>query len=262
MYRFLLQGKWVALTLLMVVVAPLSVVAADWQFNRWESRKSLNALVLANSSGAPEPIAALVAEGGAVEPSREWRQVTATGRYLQDQSLLVRRQVVNGRTGFIVVTPLATADGRVVVIERGWIAQGVSGSVVVPPAAPSGTVTVTGRLRPAVAGEGPVRPDDLPPQQVNWVDPLAIATAAALPGYDAIVEQIGATPPDSALLTPRPPPEMSEGSHLSYVGQWALIGLASIIIWVIVVRREAQHLRAKGEAGASTDGAPAASASG
>jgi len=46
---------------------------------------------------------------------------------------------------------------------------------------------------------------------------------------------------------------MSEGSHLSYVGQWALIGLASIIIWVIVVRREAQHLRADYEA-SSTSG--------
>ena len=75
MYRFLLQGKWIALTLLMVVVAPLSVVAADWQFNRWESRKSLNALVVANSLGPPQPIAALVAEGGVVDPAREWRQV-------------------------------------------------------------------------------------------------------------------------------------------------------------------------------------------
>jgi len=261
-YRFLLQGKWIALTLLMVVVAPLSVVAADWQFNRWESRKSLNALVVANSLGSPQPIAALVAEGGVVVPAREWRQVTATGRYLQDQSLLVRRQVVNGRTGFIVVTPLATDDGRVVVIERGWIAQALSGSTVVPPAAPSGTVTVTGRLRPAVQGSGPMRPDDLPPQQVNWVDPLGLAATASLPGYDAVVEQIGSTPSDSALLTSRPAPEMSEGSHLSYVGQWALIGLASIVIWVIVVRREAQHRRAEREAAAASDGLPAARASG
>lgn len=248
MYGFLRTGKWVALTLLMVFVVPLSVLAADWQYNRWEARKAFNAAFAATSTQAPVPITDVITVDQPVTSAEEWRPVTATGTYIGDATVLVRRQVVQGRTGFIVATPLLTTAGDIVVVERGFTPLPAAGSQPTVPPAPSGTVQIIGRLRPVPDGDGPVRPDDLPSGQVNRLDPLAIATAAGAPGFSAVVELTGSLPEESATLTPLPAPEITEGPHLSYVGQWALIGLASIVIWVILVRREAQHQRETADA--------------
>jgi hypothetical protein len=166
-----------------------------------------------------------------------------TGRYADDQTKLVRRQVVNGRTGYIVITPLVTDDGRVAVIERGFIPPAPNGQDTAAPPAPTGEVTVVGRLRRTPEGDAEVHPADLPAAQVNRIDPLAIAKAASLPGYDGIVEALATSPADSTTLTLLPAPELDEGPHLSYVGQWFLIGIASIVIWIIMVRREAAYQR-------------------
>jgi cytochrome oxidase assembly protein ShyY1 len=70
------------------------------------------------------------------------------------------------------------------------------------------------------------------------------------------VELTSSTPPQADGLTLLPLPELSEGPHLSYVGQWILIGLASIVIWVIVVRREAAHGREQATASAGAAPGP------
>jgi len=242
-YGFLRQGKWVALTLLLVVLVPLSAVAADWQYNRWQSRKELNAVVASNSAARPIAIADVLEPGSPVTDSNEWRQVSATGRYVAELTKLVRRQVVNGRTGYIVITPLVTDDGRVAVIERGFIPPASNGQDTQAPAAPAGEVTVVGRLRHRPEGDVEVQPADLPPNQVNRVDPLAIAKQQSRPGYDAVIEALASSPADSTALTLLPAPQLDEGPHLSYVGQWFLIGIASLVIWIIMVRREAAYQR-------------------
>lgn len=240
-YAFLREPKWLALTVLLVVLVPLSALAAHWQFDRWEQRKALNAAVSERGAVPPLPIGDLLQPGEPVPAELEWRLVTATGRYDTDRGVLVRRQPLGGTNGFLVVTPLVTADG-VVPVVRGWIPAGATASSgVVRPTAPTGEVTVTGRLR-VVPDHGP-RPVDLPAGQVNEIDPQDLA--GGQPVYDALVE-LTASEPEQVGLTLIPVPEPSEGPHLSYVGQWILIGAASIIIWLIVVRREAAHRRRTG----------------
>jgi len=245
-YRFLLHGKWIALTVLLVLVVPLSVLAADWQWNRWQSRKTTNALVTANLVIPAAPISDITAAATSTEA--DWRLATVVGRYDDSLTVLVRRQVVNGRTGFIVTTPLIANDGQVVLVQRGFLPVSPSSGSVSAPPAPSGTVTVTGRIRPIPVSDLAVRPPDLPPGQVNRIDVAEFATATGLPTRDLVLAAASSTPPDSPLLTPLPLPTIDEGPHLSYVGQWTLIGIASIVIWIIVVRREASHRREEVEA--------------
>lgn len=243
MYRFLLQGRWIALTLLLVVLVPLSVVAADWQWNRWESRKALNASVTGNGSKAPAALALVAPPGSMIDDTREWRQVTATGTYLNDQTRLLRRQVVQGQSGFIVVTPLATADGHVALIERGFMSLPPSGVQVSAPPGATGEVTVIGRLRAIADNDAVIHPNDVPADQINRIDTATFAAATGLTVFPGIVELTGSIPPMADGLTPLPAPALDEGPHLSYVGQWGLIGLASIVVWIIMVRREGQHQR-------------------
>ena len=232
MYRFLLQGRWVALTLLLVVLVPLSVVAADWQWNRWESRKAVNASVIGNGSQEPAPLTQVAPPGSSIDDTREWRQVTATGTYLDDQTRLLRRQVVQGKSGFIVVTPLATKDGHVALIERGFVPLPPSGSRVSVPPAASGEVTVIGRLRSIPENDAVIHPDDVPADQINRIDTATFAVATGLTVLPGVVELTGSIPAMTDALTPLPAPSLDEGPHLSYVGQWGLIGLASIVVWI------------------------------
>ncbi len=253
MYGFLRQPKWIALTVLLVFVVPISALASHWQFNRWEERKAVNALIAANASGPPAPLSTVAAAGRPVDPQDEWRPITATGTYDAAGQVLWRRQPLDGRNGFIVVTPLVTPTG-VLVVQRGWVVADSAAATapdVAPP--PSGTVTITGRLHPASARDE-AQPADLPTGQVNWIDPRAIAGGRAW--YQATVELTSSAPPQADGLTGLPLPELSEGPHLSYVGQWILIGLASVVIWVIVVRREAAHRRDEARTGAPAGGDP------
>ena len=62
-YSFLREPKWLALTVLLVVLVPLSALAAHWQFNRWEQRKALNAAVAERGAVPPAPIGDLLEPG-------------------------------------------------------------------------------------------------------------------------------------------------------------------------------------------------------
>ena len=69
------------------------------------------------------------------------------------QQVLIRNRSYQGQPGFHVVTPLQLADGRALLVNRGWIPLTEDGSTPTPPAPPSGPVVVTGRAR-AVAAAG------------------------------------------------------------------------------------------------------------
>ena len=59
--------------------------------------------------------------------------------------MLIRNRSYQGQPGFHVVTPLKLADGRALLVNRGWIPLTEDGSTPTPPAPPSGQVVVTGR---------------------------------------------------------------------------------------------------------------------
>ena len=236
----------------MVLLVPISVVAATWQWNRWQERKAVNAAVAAETGLAPVPVATVLSPGQPVPPDQEWRPVTATGRYDVAGQVLLRKQPLQGRNGFWVVTPLRTDDGAVLPVVRGWLpATDRARDAVAVPAPPGGEVSVAGRLRVAPAA-GPPPPSDLPAGQVNTLDVRSIAAGA--PGYDAFIELTASTPPQTGEIVPLPAPQPEEGRHLGYVGQWALIGIASVVVFVVLVRREARYRREQEHA---ASGAPA-----
>jgi len=76
--------------------------------------------------------------------SEEYRHVTATGTFLDASQTLVQA-VTDFGAGFWVLTPLRTADGSVVLVNRGFIPADDRGRV--QPAGPAPSSTVTGLLR-------------------------------------------------------------------------------------------------------------------
>ena len=214
------------LTAALIVVVPLSVVAGRWQWQRHLERDAMNTAVLASEATAPVPWQALL--GGGYRETADWRRVTATGTWVPAGQLLVRKQVVNGSVGYTVSTPFRAADGTLLYVMRGWIPDATS----TIPAPPADTQTITVRVRP-VEGEGPIGAPDLPAGQVNRIDPAVLAKGA--PHVEALFELLDPVPTGLVAL---PWPELSEGPHLGYVIQWALIGATAIFVYIRVMSAE------------------------
>ena len=98
----------------------------------------------------------------------QYARIRATGRYDAGRQLLVRTRPLEGQVGYYVLTPLVTEQGPPCSIVRGWVPDGPTAeSLPDVPAPPSGTVTVTARLRPS---ELPSTTGTPPKGQVTRID--------------------------------------------------------------------------------------------
>ncbi len=204
----------------LVLVVPVSVVAARWQWHRHLERDAMNAAIIQSERTPPVPWQTLELSAAR---SAEWRRVTAHGEWLLDQQQLVRKSVVNGEVGFDVYTPFRDADGSILCVLRGWIPTADS---TVPPPATSENATIVLRVRRAT-GTGPIRPSDLPSGQINRIDPKAQGSAVP-----AVFELISPVPDGLVAL---PWPELTSGPHLSYFVQWILIGCTAVVVYFRVM---------------------------
>lgn len=225
--------RFLALTLTLLIVLPLSLVAARWQWERHQERSARNALVAAAEASAVVPLTDVLSATGGLPAAREWRRVETSGRFRDGSQRLWRKQPLDGRPGFVVVAIFEPEVGKPFVVERGWIAANGAEPSSSPTAFPlSGEVTLTGYVRPLPLCEG-ADPGDLPAGQTNCPRTLLAAGDG-----DFRVQAAAAAEPLTAL----PLPELDPGPHLGYVGQWLLIGLTAIVTYVSLLRRLGDEL--------------------
>ncbi|MFE7134755.1 SURF1 family protein [Streptomyces sp. NPDC057638] len=248
MYRFLLSRQWVFLTLLGLVLIPTMIELGFWQYHRHERRVEQNELIARNLEAKPVPVTELTSPGHKVPRADYWRHVTATGVFDTEGEVVVRRRTnADDRVGVHVLTPLVLGDGRVLMVNRGWIEAAPSQRAypVVPPA-PQGTVTITGRLKADETTKGSGIKDlaGLPPRQVmliNSAQQSALLGRTVLGGY---AELITPAPGDGGTELIPEPDHDSIGAHMAYAVQWWLFVAGVPVGWVILVRREVRDRRA------------------
>jgi cytochrome oxidase assembly protein ShyY1 len=143
-----------------------------------------------------------------------------------------------------VVTPLWTASGRTLFVDRGFI-PATAAATVTPsvPDPPAGQVQVTARALPSEPGGLGA---GLPERQVEHIDVPALAARGGRPAYPAYAELISSTPAQQGL-TPLPPPDLTNpaggayvAQHLAYVVQWFLFSafaLAGPVVLLLLDRR-------------------------
>ncbi|MCQ0022211.1 SURF1 family protein [Streptomyces somaliensis DSM 40738] len=259
MYRFLLSRQWVILTLIALVLIPVMVELGFWQFHRHERRVAQNALIADNLRAAPVPVTELTSPGHAVPRSDRWRRATATGTFDPAHEVVVRRRTnADERVGVHVLTPLVLDDGRILLVNRGWVpaAPDQKSYPDVPPA-PRGRVTVTGRLMPdqTTGGSGIRDLRGLPPHQVMLIDSRQQAERL---GRRVLGGHLELTAPVPAGGSPEPVPDPdhdSIGAHMAYAVQWWLFAAGVPAGWVTLVRRERRDRAAA--AGTAREDGPA-----
>lgn len=256
-YRFLLTRQWVILTLVGLFLMPAMVELGLWQMHRHESENANNARI-AHSLAAPTvPLEKLTSPGATVPAVDNFRTVTATGHFDPAHQVVVRNRTSadDSTIGYYLVTPLVLADGRAVLVNRGWI-PGQEDELLFPPvpATPRGQVTITGRIRPDETTHSTdiVDKTGLPPHQVMLINSRKLAGSVPEPLLGGYLELTGASPrlpSGQPEQVPPPTPGQTDGGynppHLAYAWQWWLFVIMVPVGWVILVRREHRDQVAK-----------------
>ncbi|MFJ7127273.1 SURF1 family protein [Streptomyces sp. NPDC098101] len=258
MYRFLLSRQWVILTLIALVLVPTMIELGFWQFHRHERRVAQNALIEDSVSAKPVPVEELTSPGHTVPRADYWRPVTATGTFDTAHEVVVRRRTSSDdRIGVHVLTPLVLRDGKILMVNRGWVpAAADQHSYPAVPPVPKGEVTITGRLKAdeTTGASGIKDLKGLPDRQVMLINSRQQAELIGREVLGGYVEQTAPDPADGTLEQIPEPDHDSIGAHMAYAVQWWLFAAGVPVGWVILVRREKRDREAGAAAG--TAGTP------
>lgn len=242
------QPRYVTLGAVMAFVALACIAAGSWQVFRFEQKVHENDVLRANAHRPATRVdSVLPMVGTARKPSDaavEFRAVTATGSYVAGAQSMVRNRTVNGNTGFLVLTPLRTRGGTLLVV-RGFLGQPASGAAPTPPAPPTGTVTIIARAHaPETRNDAAAQ---LPQRQVESINPAQQAARLGGRVYDGYAE-LAAGQPGTRGLTALPPPDLSnpaggalEPQHFAYVIQWFLFAILAVAAPFVMARAESRQ---------------------
>jgi surfeit locus 1 family protein len=237
----LLTRRWIVLTAVVLVAVVAMVGLGFWQLARLHSVREDNAKVRARLAQAAEPLQFVLGPG--VSPSSVvYRRVSVTGRYDRVSELLLRNRSLNGQPGSHVLTPLQMADGRGVIVDRGWIPIDLPAEEeeqtrppVLQPVTVVGVLFASERksvLAPSIPATGRVT-------TVPRVDVARIAKQLEYPVVPLYLRLESQTPPrPGELPVPPGPPDLSEGPHLSYAVQWFLFASVALATYAALLRRE------------------------
>ncbi|MEQ8370341.1 MAG: SURF1 family protein [Alphaproteobacteria bacterium] len=232
------MGRFAGFIAFMAIAMVLFVALGLWQVQRLAWKQEVIADRAAVLAAAPLPVERLAA---LQVTAADFHPATASGRYLQSADLLLHGQVLGGQLGVRVLTPLVMADGRAILVERGWLAQGTrtTDSIAVPPP-PDGLVLVDGRyrvLRPATGLARQFRPDNQPDAGIWYhVDTTAMAAATRTTLLPGVLLADGGAP---GVLARRVAVDPSlPNNHLGYALTWFGLALTTLVMTVIsIIRR-------------------------
>ncbi|MBB3603404.1 cytochrome oxidase assembly protein ShyY1 [Mycolicibacterium sp. BK556] len=225
---FLLRPGWIALALVVVAFAYLCfTVLAPWQLGKNTKTNRENSQIENSLKADPVPVTTVLPHQDSSAPDAQWHRVTATGHYLPAAQVLARLRVVGGSPAFNVLVPFTVDGGPTVLVDRGYVLpiQGNKVPDVAP--VPSGTVSITARLRDsetAPADKPPLREDGF--TQVYAIDTKEVTRATGVPLAGSYLQLVENQP---GVLGVAELPHLDPGPFLSYGIQWIAFGIVAPI---------------------------------
>jgi cytochrome oxidase assembly protein ShyY1 len=225
--RLLSSPKWIALTVLAVVLIAAFGVLSWWQWQRAQQDRTQEA-----------PVATSQAFTGTTALGTEHygARVQTSGSYdAQHQSL-----VAQGDGTYWVVTPLRPSTGPAVPVARGIVSDPAAARSLVPPA---GSVAVVGVAQPFEGDPGAAA--SATPGQLERLTAAGLALPyPAVGGWVALDTQ----DPLSTLPPVSPPVSSAAGAGLrlqnaSYAVQWVLFAAFVVFLWWRMLRDDAPGRR-------------------
>ena len=245
-YRFLYRPSWVFLHVTVVAAIVLMINLGLWQYSRYGERIDFNKIVSARIDAQPKQLQSLLTELGTdgIEASDlEWLNVSVSGTYLDDQTLLAVNRSQEGISGVDPLTPFliggssidSDSGDQVVLVNRGFITQATA-----TPKAPAGTVQLIARVRVSESRRFGELSDPTTGKlsEVINIDLPRLSQQIKNLNTEIYLEVLDSQPKDSPAIARIADPVLSTGSHLSYTAQWFIFSVFVAAGWVVVVRRK------------------------
>lgn len=229
----------VLLAIVMPVLAML-LLLGNWQLQRLQWKKGLVATIETRMQQPPAPLDEIVArweQTGDVD----YLPVRFEGTFLheREQHFLATH---DGQSGWHVYTPLALADGRVIILNRGFVPYDMKVAANRGWAPITGSAAIVGLARnPLAEKPGDLVPDNAPGERTwYWKDFDAMARAMGLQDSDLVPFFIDVSSTDGKVSA-GPVGGVTRVSlpnnHLQYAFTWFALAATLIVVAGIYLRR-------------------------
>ena len=225
-----LYPKSVAITLLAIFGIYICVTAAQWQFNRGQSRQAENVRVKQLLTQSP---VALNENGN----FPTWSKVKVKGKFDSNHEILVRGKYRSDKYGFDVLTLFRPSNTKPIWVDRGWVAAvGDATEIPRPPAPPGGTIEIIGLLRSFNQSNTTTGSlIALPAPKVGKIQVSELDENFNQPRFDKYLQltsDLGDSPQPAEL------PTFSDGPHYAYSFQWSFFVLLILGGRILIGREE------------------------
>jgi cytochrome oxidase assembly protein ShyY1 len=256
------QPRMIGLLLVFVLAAFVCGRLGAWQLDRAYERAELAAQQEAAEAAAVGPSWL----GDVLVPQESFpgelvgREVRVAGAFEPADSLLVPGRVLDGRTGYLVLTPFRVSDDGtdgaswadlsgppVLAVVQGWVESPADAGALI---LPEGEVTLTGWLQMGESTSGSAAVVDGRTEQIalsalvnEWGGPIYT-------GYLVATQGPGSPEDGGVAALPRPTIDGGSGANLQnvfYALQWWVFGGFAVLLWIRLVRDEMAGGRRGGE---------------
>ena len=210
-----------------------------WQVQRLHWKEGLIAERTERTTAAPIDLPPAGTDLGDLE----FRRVTVTGTFDHAHEFYLAARSQNGNVGYWIGTPLKTATGETVLINRGWVPEEKKRPETRQAGEVAGSVTLNAVIRrPQV--KGTFQPENEPEKNVwFYIDPAQMAQSAGLPIRTDLYLDADATPNPGGFPIGGQTRINLPNDHLQYAITWALLALSLAAVYVIY------HLKLERERG-------------
>lgn len=230
--------KWMVSHAFVLAMIALMMGLGFWQLDRLDERKDRNVDVRAAMEAEPVPIEALLGADAADHTAS-----IVAGEYLHDESFLVANRTFDNQAGSWLATPMRLADGRIVIVSRGWVPRTwASGSVIRDVDMTTGALEVLGRVQGSVDG-GRIGGGSITVfPEVSRMDLSTVEELLEIEVEGLWVQLVRQAPPLGDLPVPVPPPSLDEGPHLAYAFQWFFFSFGTVVAYALILRKRHREL--------------------
>jgi len=246
-WKFARRPGWILSHLFVLACVVTFIFLANWQLNRLHGRRDVNRLIQAREQANPDPLDSLIPATATADDAADlvYRRVTVTGHYDTANQVLIRNRTRNNSDpGWWLMTPLVSDDGTTAVaVNRGWVPYAIDENGSLDQfAPPSGTVTVTGlALATQNRVSGPYDPATGTLRTLSRVDINRWRQQVPYTFFPVYVSLQSSVPAQAGdVPEPVPAPELGDGPHLNYAGQWLIFAALTIIVYPLLLRRRAR----------------------
>lgn len=240
---------WPSLTTALALA--MLVAMGGWQLERLAWKRALIADVGARMASPAVALPPPPVDTAALR----YRPIRLRGRFRHDRELYLEARSHQGRAGLHLVTPLELDDGRVVLVDRGWVPPGRRRPETRAAGQVAGNVTLTATLRTGGwQGYDFLRPENDPAGNAwVWMDLPRMADSLRLEGAHlggadlGDIERgyylvAGAAPNPGGLPIGRAPGVELPNNHLGYAITWYALAFVLLVIYLLHQSRpEPEH---------------------